>query len=328
MNFGYNQEESIIFNKLAIDRGLFRATSLKKYYDEIKNDKPFSQDDKFRVKGMRQGNYDKLNEKGYVSEETVINNGDVLIGKVSPTNGTENNKSFKDNSIYYKSQNSGIVDKVWTDISNNNNNNEGYEMRKVKIRSERIPSIGDMYCSPAPHKPYFDVEAFEKKIEEDLLNVHGDAEKIIKNYNKDSNTLTNESIKTADVGYTQRKLVKTMENNNNEYDNNMHIMISSGSSGEAMARGQMGACLGQTYVKGKRIESNENYKDILKKSNRLEMISHLRKINCPTSEASLNKLTAPRHSHASDFGNLIMIETPEYSTDEFNYDDAVINVEI
>lgn len=92
---------------------------------------------------MRHGTYDKLNEKGFAPEETVLENGDILMGKVSPIQPVGNsNKVFKDSSEYYKSHVSGVVDKVYTDIYNN----EGYEMRKVRIRSERIPIVGDKFC--------------------------------------------------------------------------------------------------------------------------------------------------------------------------------------
>ncbi len=92
---------------------------------------------------MRQGTYDKLNERGYAPEETVLENGDILLGKVSPIQAIGNsNKIFKDSSVYYKSHISGVVDRVYTDLYNN----DGYEMRKVRVRSERIPMIGDKIC--------------------------------------------------------------------------------------------------------------------------------------------------------------------------------------
>ena len=89
---GYNQEDSLIFNQSAIDRGLFRADTLKKFFSEIVKNPSTSQDDIFmkpdknKVTGMKQGNYDKLNDKGYIEEETEIVNGDIIIGKVSPIN--------------------------------------------------------------------------------------------------------------------------------------------------------------------------------------------------------------------------------------------------
>ena len=39
---GYNQEDSIILNQSAVDRGLFRSFVLKKYSDEIKKSINFS----------------------------------------------------------------------------------------------------------------------------------------------------------------------------------------------------------------------------------------------------------------------------------------------
>jgi hypothetical protein len=40
--------------------------------------------DSVNVIGMKAGDYDKLNDKGFVPKETVIVNGDILIGKVTP----------------------------------------------------------------------------------------------------------------------------------------------------------------------------------------------------------------------------------------------------
>ena len=108
---GYNQEDSLIFNQSALDRGLFRSYVLKKYTDEIKKNPSTSQDDKFtkpdpsKVSGIRKANYDKLNMKGHVDKETQIESGDIIIGKVSPIDpGTDNqSKIFKDNSTVYKS---------------------------------------------------------------------------------------------------------------------------------------------------------------------------------------------------------------------------------
>lgn len=146
---GYNQEDSIVFNKSAIERGLFRSTSYNKYLSILQKNQSTSQDDIFmkpdptKVSGMKHGSYDKLNEKGYVPEETTVVNGDFLIGKVTPIQPTANsNKLFKDNSVAYKQHVPGVVDKVYSDIYNV----EGYEMKNMRIRSERIPTIGDKYC--------------------------------------------------------------------------------------------------------------------------------------------------------------------------------------
>jgi len=148
---GYNQEDSIIINKSAIDRGLFRSMTLKKYEDISKKsnsqtvvEDEFGIKDKSLVKGIneKERNYNKINEKGFAPEETKLFNGDIIIGKVSPiTDG--NGKLYRDESQAYKFNISGYVDKVWPKIYDG----DGYQMIKMRIRSERIPIIGDKFCS-------------------------------------------------------------------------------------------------------------------------------------------------------------------------------------
>lgn len=150
-----NQEDSVIMNKSAVQRGLFRATALKKYQSIIEKNQSTSQDDQFmkptkdKVARMKQEDYYfKLNEKGFAPEETVLNNGDMIIGKVKPvqTNGP-NDLPFKDDSEAFKSHVPGAVDKVYSGIYNA----DGYEMVKIRVRSERIPHIGDKFCLTEDH---------------------------------------------------------------------------------------------------------------------------------------------------------------------------------
>lgn len=146
---GHNQDDSIVFNQTSIDRGLFRSTSLKKWMCKIEKNQSTSQDDIFmkpdvtKLTGTRHAVYDKLNDKGYVPEETLVENGDVIIGKVTPIQPAPgSNKCFKDSSEIYKSQEPAIIDRVFTGI----HDSEGYEMIKIRTRSERIPKIGDKFA--------------------------------------------------------------------------------------------------------------------------------------------------------------------------------------
>ncbi len=123
---------------------------MKKYSSEIEKNPSTSQDDVFmkpdrnKVTGMKQGNYDKLNEKGFIPEETIIENEDIIIGKVSPIQPTgNNNKVYKDSSEVFKSNVDGVVDRVHTNIFNS----DGYEQYNMRIRMERIPMIGDKFAS-------------------------------------------------------------------------------------------------------------------------------------------------------------------------------------
>jgi DNA-directed RNA polymerase II subunit RPB2 len=100
--------------------------------------------DRNKVTGMKQGNYDKLNEKGFIPEETIIENEDIIIGKVSPIQPTgNNNKVYKDSSEVFKSNVEGVVDRVHTNIFNS----DGYEQYNMRVRMERIPMIGDKFAS-------------------------------------------------------------------------------------------------------------------------------------------------------------------------------------
>jgi hypothetical protein len=146
---GYNQEDSVVINEAAIKRDLFNADTLKKYNSEIVKNPSTSQDDIFikpdqnKVTGMKQGNYNKLNDKGYAPEETIINNQDIIVGKVSPIQPTgNNNKVYKDSSTQFKSNVSGVIDRVHSDVYTN----DGYQMYNVRVRMERQPVIGDKFC--------------------------------------------------------------------------------------------------------------------------------------------------------------------------------------
>ena len=150
---GFNQEDSKLVNKSAIDRGLLRATALKKEDESIEKNPTTSQDDIFmrpdksKTVGMKDANYDKLNEKGFIPEETVLENGDVLIGKVSPIQKDESNKIYRDESNVYRSTVPSTVDKVYTVY-----NGDGYEMYNMRLRSERVIQIGDKLCLTPDHE--------------------------------------------------------------------------------------------------------------------------------------------------------------------------------
>jgi DNA-directed RNA polymerase II subunit RPB2 len=148
---GYNQEDSIILNKSSVDRGLFRSTFYRTYKDEEKKNQADGADEKFckpqksYTNGMKPGSYEKLDEDGFVTINTPVKSNDVIIGKVIPTkqsNNMENTSKFRDNSTSIRNNEEGVVDHVY-----HNRNGEGYRFCKVRIRSERIPSIGDKFSS-------------------------------------------------------------------------------------------------------------------------------------------------------------------------------------
>lgn len=153
---GYNQEDSMVLNATSVARGLFWSTNVKKYSSTIEKNQVSSQDDihmkpdRNLVSNIKADvNYDKLNDQGFVPEETKVVNGDAILGKVSPIQPSERtSKVFKDKSEIYKGYNTATVDKVITGLMNG----EGYEMIQMRLRSERIPQIGDKFCFTDDHE--------------------------------------------------------------------------------------------------------------------------------------------------------------------------------
>ena len=73
---GYNQEDSVILNKGAIDRGLFLSTFYRCYKEEENKNQLTGEEDKFckpdidNVLFPKNCNYNKLQSNGFVKENT------------------------------------------------------------------------------------------------------------------------------------------------------------------------------------------------------------------------------------------------------------------
>jgi len=154
--FSYNQEDSLIMNQSAIDRGFFRSSFYRCYQDEEKgrgaggsllSSETFEIPTRDTTEGMRFGSYEGLDEDGLCPPGVRVNGGDILIGKTSPimssgADGTVNRLSKKDGSTSMRTQESGIVDRVVLTT-----NEKGFKFVKVRIRNVRIPQIGDKFSS-------------------------------------------------------------------------------------------------------------------------------------------------------------------------------------
>ena len=147
---GYNQEDSVLVNQGAIDRGMFSATI---YHTEKDEDKKINGDEEIRchpdtskTKGMKFGNYDKLNQRGVMPVNTFIENRDIIMGKVIPIKDNRNDPTkivkYEDISRVYHTSEECYVDKSYID-----SNGEGYCFCKVRVRAFRKPVIGDKVSS-------------------------------------------------------------------------------------------------------------------------------------------------------------------------------------
>ena len=147
---GYNQEDSILINKGAIDRGLFSATI---YHTEKDEDKKLNGDEEIRckpdstkTKGMKFGNYGKLNSKGVIPENSIIENRDIIMGKVIPIKENRNDHTklvkYEDVSKMHRTTEDSYIDRNYME-----RNGDGYVICKVRIRTFRKPVIGDKLSS-------------------------------------------------------------------------------------------------------------------------------------------------------------------------------------
>jgi DNA-directed RNA polymerase II subunit RPB2 len=147
---GFNQEDSIIFNKDSLDRGLFSATI---YHTEKDEDKKIYGDEEIRckpnavkTKGMKFANYQKLNEHGVIEENSLLENRDVIMGKIVPIKENKNDQTkiikYTDESRLYRTHEETYVDKNYI-----NRNGDGYTFCKVRTRTYRVPIIGDKFSS-------------------------------------------------------------------------------------------------------------------------------------------------------------------------------------
>lgn len=147
---GYNQEDSIIFNKGSLDRGLFSATVYKTEKDEDKkiygDEEVRCRPDKSRTKNIKFANYDKLDSKGLIPENTKVENKDVIIGKVIPIKKNRNDQTklikYQDQSKVFRTHEDTYVDKNYVQ-----RNGDGYTFCKVRMRTYRVPVIGDKFSS-------------------------------------------------------------------------------------------------------------------------------------------------------------------------------------
>jgi DNA-directed RNA polymerase II subunit RPB2 len=153
---GYNQEDSLLFNKGSIDRGLFQATIYHTEKDEDKqkingDEEIRCKPDPNKTKGMKFANYGKVNSKGVIPENTLIENRDVIIAKITPIKENRNDHTkvikYEDQSRIYRTDEETYVDKNYID-----RNGDGYNFAKVRIRAVRKPVIGDKFSSRSGQK--------------------------------------------------------------------------------------------------------------------------------------------------------------------------------
>jgi DNA-directed RNA polymerase subunit B' len=151
---GYNMADAIVINRSAVDRGLGRVAMYKTYETEERQ-YPGGQKDRIELPdpttvGFRgEEAYSKLGEDGIVSPEMDVDDRDVLVGKTSPPRFLEEISVFgaveekkRESSLALKAREYGKVDHVLV-----TEGPSGNRIVKVRVRSMKIPEVGDKFAS-------------------------------------------------------------------------------------------------------------------------------------------------------------------------------------
>jgi DNA-directed RNA polymerase beta subunit len=164
---GFNQEDSIMINKATIERGL---NSLSYYKSITATSKIISQNEKvifgnpilmrdkgIKIAGIKNKNYDYLDELGFIKEGTYVPEGQevIIVGMINVRevikeykNGvfTDVKKEIIHTDISISTDNSlfGKVDKVYKSEKIAGNDSTICKVRFLKIKK---PEFGDKHCS-------------------------------------------------------------------------------------------------------------------------------------------------------------------------------------
>ena len=134
---GFNMEDSIILNKSAVDRGLFHSTSFKTTStSETKRGTHGHERIEIPPEHLRSDSrdYSCLDENGIVKKGSVVTTSHILVGKVYYVN----EEAKEETSLQCENSEMGIVDAIHVTT-----NATGYKHVKIRIRSVRIPEVGD-----------------------------------------------------------------------------------------------------------------------------------------------------------------------------------------
>ena len=144
---GYNQEDALILNKTSIDRGMFQSLYYRSYEDKESNDGQnriyFENPNNIKRESIKENiNFDKLDINGIVKEGSYVTSKDAIIAKCGQELNSSGNLVNTISGKTIKLASSGIVDKVVV-----TKNRDNLRTCKVRIRKNKIPTVGDKYSS-------------------------------------------------------------------------------------------------------------------------------------------------------------------------------------
>ena len=149
---GYNQEDGIVMNYDAVQRGMFRSMAFRSYEAFEEDDEKTGMMVRFgnpkfmeRWKDLKPGlDYSKLDDQGIIREGEYVDETTVIVGGYM-TNVMGG--PVKDASTTPQVWTRGRVEKVAMMV-----NNLGRRLVKIRVVQDRIPELGDKFCLTEDHE--------------------------------------------------------------------------------------------------------------------------------------------------------------------------------
>ncbi len=174
---GFNQEDSVVLNRSAIERGVLTANTWRCHTDETKREAPHRLS---RIglppinKRRKDWNYSLLGEDGIVrkripksservtydedgtkhthiemyNQQVQVQKGDVIIGKfLTVTDKGRTVEDITDCSVAVKKGEEGFIERIYESVTST-----GYKIVQVTIRTPKIPEIGDKVAARSAQK--------------------------------------------------------------------------------------------------------------------------------------------------------------------------------
>ena len=147
---GQNQEDSVIINRAALGRGMFRSVKFQCFRD-VEHQNGGTDAERFEnvgklsnVIGRTTADYSKLEADGLVAVGSVVKPNDVLLSKTIMTTevGEGTRRTVKRDHSTVLRHDKGTVDAVLRVV-----NPDGTHMARVRVRDTRTPQVGDKFSS-------------------------------------------------------------------------------------------------------------------------------------------------------------------------------------
>ncbi len=183
---GYNMEDALVLNKGSVQRGVGRSFYFRpysalemNYAGGLKDEIVVPEKD---ASGYRtETSYKFLEGDGVVYPEAQVNEGEVLIGKMSPPKFLSEQREIsirtkKETSVTMRQEEKGTVDGVFI-----TEDSEGNKIIQVRTRDQRIPELGDKFATSHGQKgvvgmiiPQEDIPFTSRGVHPDVIfNPHG-----------------------------------------------------------------------------------------------------------------------------------------------------------